>query len=450
MGAFNLTIGALLLGSSLNQYVAYTTIKFDDPIWLRTLVAILFLIDTSETIVQLYGAWYFVVENYANPSVLIAMTEITLWGFARQVWLCGFLTLLAVGACSCGVVVCIKAGFLVDVTKFAPLIPWVIVWLAIEAAVNIIVTVTLSRALWQSKTGLARTNTIIHQCIRAAVQSGFFSSVFSLAGLLCFVLWTSTYLYVIFGWPVGRIYSYALHKSLLYTLVIRKELSNMAYGASEAGDVRMNSFAISLRISPVHFRKNTVTDTEVDRPNATSLDQCLVLPLPKGSAECHIKAKGLAANNFRLPLAGKVGGFHPIGIFKCNTEVPLLGFILHETLQLAPSVPGGLPRLTSSDGLDIDGIHIPGDVVVSTPIYSIQRDVRYWDNPEEFRPKRWEGFAWMEMKMMLLRLILNFTFDLVSEEAAEHFAKNQKDTFSLTVPPLHMFLKEKKVERVHV
>ncbi|KAH8829005.1 hypothetical protein DL96DRAFT_1023869 [Flagelloscypha sp. PMI_526] len=312
MGAFNLTIGALLIGSSLNlylyglassQYVAYTTIKFDDPIWLRTLVAILFFIDTSETIVQLYGAWYFAVENYTRPSVLIEITWVwpfcgaasaisallvqgfflyRLWGFARQVWLCGFLTLLGVGACLCGVTVCAKAGLLVDVTKFAPLIPLVIVWLAIEALVNIIVTVTLSRALWQSKTGVARTNTIIHQCIRAAVQSGFFSSVFALAGLLCFVFWTSTYLYVIFGWPVGRIYSY----SLLYTLIIRKELSHIAYGTPDAGDVRMNSFPISLRISPVHFRKNIVADTEADGPNAKSLDQCLALPLPKGSAEC--------------------------------------------------------------------------------------------------------------------------------------------------------------------
>ncbi|KAH8829006.1 cytochrome P450 [Flagelloscypha sp. PMI_526] len=162
--------------------------------------------------------------------------------------------------------------------------------------------------------------------------------------------------------------------------------------------------------------------------------------------------------------------------YEAIKHIKILDFILHETLRLAPSVPGGLPRLTPSEGLDIDGVHIPGDVVVSAPIYSIQRDVRYWDNPEEFRPKRWEGlsqgaesskdgyapftrgpyscpgkqFAWMEMKMMLSRLVLNFEFDLISEEAAEHFVNNQKDTFSLAVPPLYMFLKERKVERVHV
>ncbi|KAH8794395.1 hypothetical protein DL96DRAFT_1690717 [Flagelloscypha sp. PMI_526] len=269
--------------------------EFDDPIWLRTLVAILYVIDTSETIVQLYGAWYFVVENYANPSVLIDIIWVwpfcavanaisallvqgfflyRLWGFARQVWLCGFLALLAFGACLCGVIVGTKSGLLVDVTKFAPLIPWVIVWLAIEAAVNIIVTVTLSRALWRSKTGLARTNTIIHRCIRAAVQSGFFSSVFAFAGLLCFVVWTSTYLF--------------LRKSLLYTLVIRKELSSIAYGTSDAGDIRhfqMNSFPMSLQISTVHIRKNTVTDPDGDCPNTKSLDQCLAIPLPRGSTE---------------------------------------------------------------------------------------------------------------------------------------------------------------------
>ncbi|KAH8829001.1 hypothetical protein DL96DRAFT_1023379 [Flagelloscypha sp. PMI_526] len=311
MSPFSLTIGALLIGFSLNiylyglvsyQYVAYVTIKFDDPIWLRTLVAILFVIDTSETIVELYGLWYFAVENYANPSILADVTWVwpfcgvansitalivkgfflrRLWGLTRQVWLCGFLALLAAGAFLCGVIASTKAGLLIDVTKFTPLIPLVIAWLAIEAGVDTIITVILSRALWRSKTGLARTNTVIHRCIRAAVQSGLFSSVCALASLLCFVFWTDTYVYVTPGWPLGRIYSY----SLLYTLVIRKELSDIAYGTPDAGEARVNSFPMSLQISSVHFHQDTVDGAQRESAFVkASLDRRIVIPSLKGSA----------------------------------------------------------------------------------------------------------------------------------------------------------------------
>ncbi|KAH8833064.1 hypothetical protein DL96DRAFT_1552101 [Flagelloscypha sp. PMI_526] len=247
MSAFNPTIVSY-------QYVAYASLKFHDPLWLRTLVVILFVIDTSQTIVELYGIWYFAVENYTNPGVLAAA-----------------------GACLFGVIACTKVGLLADVTKFVPLIPLVIVWLALEAGLDIIITTILSRALWRSKTGLARTNTIIHRCIRAAIQSGLFTSVFAFADLVGFVFWTDTYLYIIFGWPLGRIYS----STFLYTLIIRKDLSRIAYGTSQAGHAGVNSLPMSLQISSVHFRQDTAAETEaeVDGDNAkTSLD-----PLPTGS-----------------------------------------------------------------------------------------------------------------------------------------------------------------------
>ncbi|KAH8827468.1 hypothetical protein DL96DRAFT_1250891 [Flagelloscypha sp. PMI_526] len=310
MGAFDLTLGALLLGCSFNvylyglasfQYVSYATLGFDDPIWLRALVAILFAIDTSQTIIELYGLWHLGVENYANPSVLtnvfwfwpfcgmsLTFSAVIVQGFfihrlrglTKQVWLCGFLMVLVAGAWLTGVITSTKSALLVDVTEFGPLIPLVTAWLAIDAGADIIITVTLSRALWRSKTGMAETNTIIHRCIRAAVQSGLFPSVFAFASLLSFILWTDTYLYMIFGLPLGRIYS----NSFLYTLIIRKELSRMIYGTSAAGQAGTNSFPTPHQISSVHFHRDTATDTTVDGDNIkTSLDRSVVLLPPKGS-----------------------------------------------------------------------------------------------------------------------------------------------------------------------
>ncbi|KAH8826626.1 cytochrome P450 [Flagelloscypha sp. PMI_526] len=155
-------------------------------------------------------------------------------------------------------------------------------------------------------------------------------------------------------------------------------------------------------------------------------------------------------------------------------DIKILDYIIHETLRLAPPAASGLPRLTPKNGIVIEDTYIPGDVVVSVPTYTIQRDPRWFERPEEFWPERWQGLihgpdsskegytpftrgpyacvgkhaAWMEMKAAVSRLALNFNFTFRSVEDTETFEKNQKDTFTLAVPPLRMFLKERAVDSV--
>ncbi|KAH8830170.1 cytochrome P450 [Flagelloscypha sp. PMI_526] len=143
--------------------------------------------------------------------------------------------------------------------------------------------------------------------------------------------------------------------------------------------------------------------------------------------------------------------------------IPMLDDVMYETLRLAPSVPDGLTRLTPPEGLTIDNVYIPGDVIVSVPPWSIQRDSRYWEDAHEFKPERWsEGglnpetcpayipftrgahacpgkhLAKLEFRMALSRLLLNFTFSFADEENAANFEEGQMDTFTLTIPPLLM------------
>ncbi|KAH8800518.1 putative benzoate 4-monooxygenase cytochrome P450 [Flagelloscypha sp. PMI_526] len=153
-------------------------------------------------------------------------------------------------------------------------------------------------------------------------------------------------------------------------------------------------------------------------------------------------------------------------------QIPLLDYIIHETLRLAPPTPGGITRLSPKEGLIIDDVYIPGNVVVSVPMYTIHRDERYFERAEEFITERWakeglvhgpdasmEGYnpftqgayacvgrqaAWMELKTALSKLFLNFDFAFESAEGADYFGKNQKDTFTLTVPPLKMILTERR------
>ncbi|PYI09740.1 cytochrome P450 [Aspergillus sclerotiicarbonarius CBS 121057] len=135
-----------------------------------------------------------------------------------------------------------------------------------------------------------------------------------------------------------------------------------------------------------------------------------------------------------------------------------LTYVINETLRLKPSVPGGLARVTPPQGLQVDDVHIPGDVVVSVPTFTIQRDERYFDQADQFIPERWEsignsanvpfipfsrgvydcvgkGIAWMEMRMALSMIVLEYDIRL-ADEAQRGFDGKELDNFVQELPAL--------------
>lgn len=63
--------------------------------------------------------------------------------------------------------------------------------------------------------------------------------------------------------------------------------------------------------------------------------------------------------------------------------------VITETLRLYPPVYA-LPRVTAEEVV-VDGYRIPADERVFLEVRRIQRDPRFFDAPEEFRPSRWTG-----------------------------------------------------------
>ncbi|RDD39455.1 Cytochrome P450 3A24 [Trichoplax sp. H2] len=73
------------------------------------------------------------------------------------------------------------------------------------------------------------------------------------------------------------------------------------------------------------------------------------------------------------------------------SEMPYLDMVIAETLRLYP--PAITTNREVSQSMIIDGIHIPKDVILAIPIYSIHRDPTYWHDPEQFIPERFTSEA---------------------------------------------------------
>lgn len=70
-----------------------------------------------------------------------------------------------------------------------------------------------------------------------------------------------------------------------------------------------------------------------------------------------------------------------------RSRLPYLEAVMHETLRIAPPFPLSIPHkaITSSK---INGFTIPKDSSVIFNFWSIHRDAREWELPDEFRPER--------------------------------------------------------------
>ncbi|KAK7701449.1 hypothetical protein SLS57_011734 [Botryosphaeria dothidea] len=162
------------------------------------------------------------------------------------------------------------------------------------------------------------------------------------------------------------------------------------------------------------------------------------------------------------------GGVDAVTNDAVRTKVPLVDHIANETMRLKPSVGQGLQRETPPEGVTVDGVFIPGNTIVSVPTWSVQRDARYWEEPEAWRPERWEGvdtreealaflpfskgifscpgktLAYQELRHLLSRIALKFDIEFAPGEDGVEFERHPMDTFTMTNQPLQMVFKARK------
>ncbi|KAF8126437.1 hypothetical protein K438DRAFT_1890621 [Mycena galopus ATCC 62051] len=220
MGEFETSVvNTYLYGLVTNQYVTYVNHKFNDAAWIRTIVIVLFVVDTSQTVVGIYAAWHMCVANYNNPRVLdsifrLAVSTRFLFKLTQSKCLVVILGTLSAGGFVFGWISGLKSEVIKEVGKLYQIVPLVTCWLILLSAVDLLITAILIIVLSRSKTGFRRTDTIINRLIRGAIQTGLFASMFALGDLLSFILAPTTTFYAMFAFPIGRVYTITLLDTL--------------------------------------------------------------------------------------------------------------------------------------------------------------------------------------------------------------------------------------------
>jgi cytochrome P450 family 3 subfamily A len=65
-----------------------------------------------------------------------------------------------------------------------------------------------------------------------------------------------------------------------------------------------------------------------------------------------------------------------------------LDMVVSEVLRLY-AIGNRIERICKKD-VEIKGVHIPKGTGVMIPVFALHRDPKYWPNPEEFHPERYE------------------------------------------------------------
>ncbi|TEB34064.1 hypothetical protein FA13DRAFT_63197 [Coprinellus micaceus] len=302
MGAFDTSLGALLIGAfheaSVNtylyglstfQYGSYWNTEFNDPLWMKLSVVLLFCIDTAHSAAVCYLAWAHMVANYANPSYLnkllwplpASMIVISILAFGVQnflamriyrlvgyKWLLYIFAVWSTATMVFGFIYGAKIALLEKLSDILTLRKPLTIWLSLEVALDSTISAVLFTALQRSRTGFRRSDAVLNRLTRSAIQSGVFTSVLAILALVCFSALSDTLFYVTFGIPCARAYTI----SLMDTLLCRKELrvimnsdhTKDGFGVTTIPDIFARQVPSPSGTWQMHIRKEVQTEVRYE------------------------------------------------------------------------------------------------------------------------------------------------------------------------------------------
>ncbi|GAA5958599.1 hypothetical protein JCM3765_006686 [Sporobolomyces pararoseus] len=299
MGVFDDSIGAFVVGTAFSTFLlgitstqayAYFTMFPNDKRLYWWLVVFMCILDWSHSAICMYTIYDWTVTHYGEVAHLAkspwsfgvdpAMTGIAAcvcqFFYAYRVYVVGKRSLVI------PIIICVLAlislGFAVGATaeifilqyfsKFQSYTYGVATWLAVAAAADVIITISLVYYLQKSKTGLLQTNSILNRLIELIISTNSLTAVVAVIDAVLFGVSSSSW-HVSVNLCLIKLY----FNSLLVSLNARADLERYLSGGGRFQNSRSRPLPAYAQSAGANTGTNSVgyssshTTAHVERPD---------------------------------------------------------------------------------------------------------------------------------------------------------------------------------------
>ncbi|KAJ3784290.1 hypothetical protein GGU10DRAFT_358267 [Lentinula aff. detonsa] len=233
----------ILFGVLLNQMHFYFQTYKSDALWIKCLVAYLFVVETANTVFDMiiiyqplitqFGTQkavkYFPTLFMTEPIVVVLVSMPIQCFFAWRITkitksyiIPAIIVVLAFTSATGGFITGIKIVILKLFIK-KPELHWsALLWFLPSCVADILITVTLVRSLSKRKTSFSVTNSMIDKLIRMTVQTGMITAICAIGDVACFMALPHTAINFIWDLALAKLYT----NCLMSTLNARSALVN--------------------------------------------------------------------------------------------------------------------------------------------------------------------------------------------------------------------------------
>ncbi|KAJ7051957.1 hypothetical protein C8F01DRAFT_637029 [Mycena amicta] len=247
------TYGALYIGVlfatflqgllTVQVYTYYMSFPDDSP-WLKTLVAAVWILDTTHLVLIAQSTYHYLITSWGNNAALLVATTPFLinmifiilssllcqtfflyrvWVFSKHNWLItGFL------GCGCLAGFCIESTIVGQILSFTAVEEYTQLttnakWsFSVLALFDLLLACTLAWYIRTTKVELAdgmdglrpRTNLVLQRVMQYAVATGLTTSIVGLATLVAYLLAPDKFIFIAIYLSFGRVYTISLLVSL--------------------------------------------------------------------------------------------------------------------------------------------------------------------------------------------------------------------------------------------
>jgi len=271
-----LVFSAVFYGVTLMQTYQYYDTCRSDGWFMKTLVAVIFVLDTAQLGLVIHVVWFYLIDSFGHPENLIlviwsllaqiifstTIASIVQFFFAYRIrllsrnWFISFLivvfAILHLAFDIYFVIALLQKGTFLAI----PGLTWATsTSLANSVASDVLVAGAMCFYLLTSKSGISRTDHVVNNLILYAVSTGFLTTIFSLVTLILFAV-SPTFLSQMFYFSIAKFYTNSLLASLNSREKMRHlfasgtansiHLSDMRPGATAAGSRSRSDPAMSI------------------------------------------------------------------------------------------------------------------------------------------------------------------------------------------------------------